>query len=114
MAAPAKIVTAMTEGSSLPDGVKRLRLVAIFAEENLVHAHTTLPPKVSESPCRPKGYECSLNSVQTFDGRCSHPGGLERRKDHRHLNVRQVLLQLAASTRTPRSRWRRRPFPFRI
>src|SRR5208283_798634 len=40
------------------------------------------------------------------DGRRSRPGVLERRTDHWHLNVRQVLLQLGASTRTPRSRWR--------
>ena len=35
MAALAAIVTEMTERSSLSDGVKRLRLVAIFSEENL-------------------------------------------------------------------------------
>ncbi len=32
MTASTAIVTAMTEGSSLSDGVKRLRLVAVFAE----------------------------------------------------------------------------------
>ena len=67
--------------------------------------HTTLPPKVSESPCRPRGCECPANSVRMYDRGRSHPGGLERRRDHGHLNVRQVLGQLAPSTRTPRSRW---------
>ena len=48
-AVPAEIVTGMAEGSSLPDGLKRLRLVAIFAEENLdrnIRPYLRRPPKV--------------------------------------------------------------------
>ena len=49
----------MTERSSLSDGVKRLRLVTVFAEILGTNVQPC-PLKVSGSPFRPKGYECSL------------------------------------------------------
>ena len=102
MAALAAIVTEMTERSSLSDGVKRLRLVAVFAEIFGTNVQTC-PQKVSGSPFCPKGYECSLIVDKRLMDVAPTASGMEPREGHRNLHVRHVLHQLAASVQTPRS-----------
>ena len=113
MAAPAKIVTAMTVGSSLPDGVKRLRLVAIFAEENLdmhIRPYPRRSPKVRAAQkvtgalriVYERLMDVALTQVASNGGRITGTSTSAKSCS----NLPHQLARRAAD--------RERPFPFRI